>query len=305
MRVTQKVRKIISHYEGENPGVKQNLARILMHGKLSGTGKMVILAVDQGFEHGPRTFVSQPAAFDPHYHYQFAVDGGLSAYAAPLGWLEAGAESYLGAVPTILKINSSNSLYGKENAPDQAITASIDDALRLGCSAIGFTIYPGSDASLDMMEELRDLSAQARACGLAVVVWSYARGAVSKQGETATDVIAYGAHIACLLGAHIVKVKLSTDYLEIPEAKKLYLDHVKVDTQKERVEHVVQSCFNGRRIVIFSGGETKAADNVVQDAKAIMQGGGFGSIIGRNFFQRPKPEALEMLSQIIDVFKGK
>lgn len=305
MRVTQKVRKIISHYEGENPGVKQNLARILMHGKLGGTGKMVVLAVDQGFEHGPRTFVSQPAAFDPHYHFQFAVDGGLSAYAAPLGWLEAGVESYLGAVPTILKINSSNSLYGKENAPDQAITASIDDALRLGCSAIGFTIYPGSDASLEMMEELRDLSAQARACGLAVVVWSYARGAISKQGETATDVIAYGAHMACLLGAHIVKVKLSTDYLEMPEAKKLYQDHIKIDTQKARVEHVVQSCFNGRRIVIFSGGEAKAADNVVGDAKAIMQGGGFGSIIGRNFFQRPKPEAFEMLSQIVDVFKGK
>lgn len=304
MRVTQKVQKILSQYEGENPGVKQNLARILMHGELGGTGKMVILAVDQGFEHGPRTFVNNPEAFDPHYHFQFAVEGGLSAYAAPLGWLEAGSETYLGAVPTILKINSSNSLYGPENAPDQAITASIEDALRLGCSAIGFTIYPGSEASLEMMEELRDLSAQARACGLAVVVWSYARGAVSKPGETAADVIAYGAHMACLLGAHIVKVKLPTDHLEIPAAKKLYQDHVKIDTQTARVEHVVKSCFNGRRIVIFSGGETKAADNVVQDAHDIMEGGGFGSIIGRNFFQRPKPEAMKMLSEIIDVFKG-
>ena len=304
MRVTEKVQKILSQYEGENPGVKQNLARILMHGELGGTGKMVILAVDQGFEHGPRTFVSNPDAFDPHYHFQFAVDGGLSAYAAPLGWLEAGAETYLGAVPTILKINSSNSLYGPDNAPDQAITASIEDALRLGCSAIGFTIYPGSDASLEMMEELRDLSAQAKACGLAVVAWSYARGAVSKPGETAADVIAYGAHMACLLGAHIVKVKLPTDHLEIPAAKKLYQEHVKIDTQTARVEHVVKSCFNGRRIVIFSGGEAKAAENVVQDAHDIRQGGGFGSIIGRNFFQRPKPEAMKMLSEIIDVFKG-
>lgn len=304
MRLTQKVQKILSHYEGESPGVKQNIARILMHGKLAGTGKVVILAVDQGFEHGPRTFVNNSDAFDPHYHFQFAVDGGLSAYAAPLGWLEAGSESYLGAVPTILKINSSNSLYGSENAPDQAITASVDDALRLGCSAIGFTIYPGSDASLNMMEELRELSAQARACGLAVVVWSYARGAVSKPGETAADVIAYGAHMACLLGAHIVKVKLPTEFIEISAAKKLYQDYVKVDTQKARVEHVVKSCFNGRRIVIFSGGEAKAVDNVVQDAQDIMQGGGFGSIIGRNFFQRPRPEALKMLSEIVDVFKG-
>lgn len=305
MQLTQKVRKILSFYEGETPGVKQNLARILMQGKLKGTGKMIILAVDQGFEHGPRTFVANPDAFDPHYHFQFAVEGGLSAYAAPLGWLEAGAESYLGAIPTILKINSSNSLYGKDNAPDQAVTASIHDALRLGCSAIGFTIYPGSDTSLEMMEELRELSAEARACGLGVVVWSYARGAISKQGETAADVIAYGAHMACLLGAHIIKVKLPTQHLEMAEAKKLYEEHVKIDTLKARVEHVVQSCFHGRRMVIFSGGEAKAADQVIQDAQAIQQGGGFGSIIGRNFFQRPKAESLKMLTEIIETFKGK
>lgn len=304
MRITQEVLKILSQYEGENPGVKQNLARILMHGKLAGTGKMVILAVDQGFEHGPRTYVTNPAAFDPHYHFQFAVEGGLSAYAAPLGWLEAGVETFLGKVPTILKINSSNSLYGKENPPNQAVTATIGDALRLGCVAIGFTIYPGSDASLEMMEELRDLSAHARACGLGVIVWSYARGALSKPGETAADVIAYGAHMACLLGAHIVKVKLPTDYLEMPEAKQLYQQYVRTDSQRARVEHVVQSCFNGRRMVIFSGGETKTTDQVLQDARDICEGGGYGSIIGRNFFQRSKPEALKMLAEIVEIFKG-
>lgn len=304
MYLTEKVRKILSWYEGEIPGVKQNLARIFMHGRLGGTGKMVVLAVDQGFEHGPRTFVSNPAAFDPHYHFQFALDGGVSAYAAPLGWLEAGCDSYLGAVPTILKINSSNSLYDKGNPPDQAVTASINDALSLGCSAIGFTIYPGSDASLEQMEELRELSAEARACGLGVVVWSYARGSISKQGETAADVIAYGAHMACLLGAHIIKVKLATEHLETPEAKKLYEQHVKIDTLKDRVAHVVQSCFNGRRVVIFSGGEAKAPENVVQDAQAIMQGGGFGSIIGRNFFQRPRSESLKMLDEIVDIYSS-
>lgn len=303
MRLTQKVKKILANYEGENPGVKQNLARFLMSGKLAGTGKMMILAVDQGFEHGPRTFVMNPKAFDPHYHYQFAVEAGVSGYAAPLGALEAGCETYLGAVPTILKINSSNSLLAKENAPDQAVTASIADALRLGCSAIGFTLYPGSDQSLELIEEIRELAAEARACGLAVIMWSYPRGAVSKDGETGLDVIAYGAHMACLLGAHIVKVKLPTEYLEMAAATKLYQQHVSSKTLTERVQHIVQSCFNGRRMVIFSGGEAKEASSVIADAQAIHQGGGFGSIIGRNCFQRPKLEALAMLNEITAIFK--
>lgn len=303
MRLTQKVKKILSYYEGETPGIKLNLARIMMQGKLAGTGKILVLAVDQGFEHGPRTFVTNPAAFDPFYHYQLAIDAGLSAYAAPLGWLEAGVETYLGAVPTILKINSSNSLLAQENAPDQAVTATINDALRLGCSAIGFTIYPGSDQSLEMIEELRELAAEAKACGLAVIVWSYARGSISKTGETAADVIAYGAHMACLLGAHIVKVKLPTEHVEMAVTKKVYEQHVKTGTLVERVQHVVQSCFNGRRMVIFSGGEAKATDDVLVDINAIMQGGGHGSIIGRNCFQRPKTEALKMLSDISEIFK--
>lgn len=303
MRLTQKVKKILAHYEGENPGVKQNLARFLMSGKLAGTGKMVLLAVDQGFEHGPRAFVMNPAAFDPHYHYRFAVEAGVSGYAAPLAALEAGSETYLGAVPTILKINSSNSLLSKDHFPDQAVTASISDALRLGCSAIGFTIYPGSDQSLEMMEELRDLAAEARACGLAVIVWSYARGSMSKVGETALDVIAYGAHMACLLGAHIVKVKLPSDSVEMPAATALYQQHVNGKTMADRVAHVVQSCFNGRRMVVFSGGDTKEASEVIADARSIHQGGGFGAIIGRNCFQRPAVEAKLMLENIVTEFK--
>jgi class I fructose-bisphosphate aldolase len=304
MRVTQRVKKILSTYESDNPGTKVKLAQLMMHGRLGGTGKMIILPVDQGFEHGPRTFVSNPAAFDPHYHFQMAVDAGLAAYAAPLGWLEAGADTFAGMIPTILKINSSNSLYSKDNAPDQAITGSIDDALRLGCSAIGFTIYPGSDASLDMFEEIQELAAEAKACGLAVVIWSYARGDISKTGETAIDVIAYGAHMAALLGAHIIKVKLPSEHLEHEEAKRQYIQHkIKIDTMEDRVRHVVQSCFNGRRLVIFSGGEAKDLKSIYADAKAISAGGGNGLIIGRNSFQRPREEALEMLNGLTSIFK--
>jgi class I fructose-bisphosphate aldolase len=304
MKLTPAVRRILDHYEGERPSVKINLARMLMHGHLSGTGKLMILAVDQGFEHGPRTFVMNPSAFDPLYHYEFAVKGGMSAYAAPLGWLSAGSESYLGAVPTILKLNSGNSLYDKSNPPDQAITASIDDALYLGCSAVGFTIYPGSGASCDQMEEIRELAHEARAHGLAVIVWSYPRGGeLTKDGETALDVIAYGAHMACLLGAHIVKVKIPTNHLGMVSAKPLYEKFVDTKTPESCIRHIVESCFKGRRLVIFSGGETKNIAAVYEDARTVAKGGGHGVIIGRNCFQRPLEEGLSMLKGIEEILK--
>lgn len=308
MRATRIVQKILGNYEGENPGVKANLCRMLMQGKLGGTGKMIILPVDQGFEHGPaRTFAANPAAYDPHYHYQLALDAGLNAYAAPLGMIEAGADTYAGQIPTILKVNSANSLMSGTAGKNQAITGSVDDALRLGCAAIGFTIYPGSDCALDMFEEISAMREEAAAKGVATVIWSYPRGeAVTKDGETAIDVAAYAAQIAALLGAHIIKIKLSTDHLMLPEAKKVYEDQkIDIASQAERVKHCMQSSFNGRRIVVFSGGAKKGADSVYDDARAIRDGGGNGSIIGRNSFQRDRNEALAMLAKLVDIYKGK
>lgn len=308
MRVTQKVKKILSWYESDNPGTKANLAKMMMTGKLAGTGKMVILPVDQGFEHGPaRSFAANPDAYDPHYHFQLAVDAGLNAYAAPLGMIEAGADSYAGAIPTILKMNSCNSLFNAGSAPDQALTATVGDALRLGCTAIGFTIYPGSDLMFNMFEEIKEMIEEAKAVGLAVVIWSYPRGGnLSKEGETAVDICAYAAHMAALLGAHVIKVKLPTDHLELPEAKKVYLEEkIDVSTMAKRVAHVKQTTFGGKRIVIFSGGAAKDTDSVLDDIRSIHQGGGEGSIIGRNAFQRSKPEALELLNTIVDIYKGK
>jgi class I fructose-bisphosphate aldolase len=304
MKMTPKVRKILSCYESDNPGTKANLARILMQGRLGGTGRLVILPVDQGFEHGPaRSFAPNPAAYDPHYHFQLAVDAGLSAYAAPLGMIEAGADSFAGQIPTILKVNSSNSLAA---AKDQAVTGSVGDALRLGCSAIGFTIYPGSEHCFEMMEEIRDMAEEAKSAGLAVVVWSYPRGGgLSKEGETAMDITAYAAHMAALLGAHIIKVKPPTEFLEQAEAKKVYeKEKIDISSLSKRVAHVVQSCFNGRRLVVFSGGAAKDMQGILDEVRAIRDGGGTGSIIGRNTFQRPREEALKMLDQIIRISKG-
>ncbi len=308
MRATRIVQKILGNYEADNPGVKANLCRILMQGKLGGSGKMIILPVDQGFEHGPaRTFAPNPAAYDPHYHFQLAIDAGLNAYAAPLGMLEAGADTFAGQIPMILKANSANSLIPSEAPNDQAITACVDDALRIGASAIGFTVYPGSSAALDMFEEISAMREEAASKGIATVIWSYPRGeALDTAGETAADISAYAAQIAALLGAHIIKVKLSTDHLSLGAAKKVYEDEkIDISTQAARVADVMKSSLNGRRIVVFSGGSKKGADSVYDDARAIRDGGGNGSIIGRNTFQRSREDAMDMLGKLVDIYKGK
>jgi fructose-bisphosphate aldolase, class I len=304
MQITPKVKEILSWYEGESPGVKGNLARLLMHGRLAGSGKLVILPVDQGYEHGPaRSFASNPAAYDPHYLYQLALDAGLSGYAAPLGLLEQGADTYAGQLPTILKLNSANSLAAE--GADQAVTASVKDALRLGCVGIGFTIYPGSDACYDMMEEIRDLSREAKAHGLIAVVWSYPRGGkVSKgAGETALDIVAYAAHMAALLGANIIKVKPPTDKLDLDAAKKVYeAEDIDRSTMAARIRHVMQCAFAGKRLVVFSGGEAKDTEGLLNEIRQIRDGGASGSIIGRNSFRRPKAEALDLLDEVIKIY---
>ncbi len=305
MRITQRVKKILDRYESDNPGTKANLARILMEGKLGGSGKLVILPVDQGFEHGPaRSFAPNPPAYDPHYHFQLAIEAGLSAYAAPLGMIEAGADSFAGAIPTILKVNSSNSL---ATSKDQAVTGSVADALRLGCAAIGFTIYPGSEYAFEQMEELRELAEEAKSVGLAVVVWSYPRGpGLDKAAETALDICAYAAHMAALMGAHIIKVKPPTEVVSLDAAKKVYEKQgIDRSTLARRVEHVVQSAFAGRRLVVFSGGESTGTEELYETVRGLRDGGASGSIIGRNTFQRPKDEALAMLAKIIDIYQGR
>ena len=305
--MTERVREILSWYGSDTPGTRTNIARLLNHGRLGGTGRFVILPVDQGFEHGPaRSFASNPPGYDPRYHFDLALAAGCNAYAAPLGFLEAGAADYAGEIPLILKLNNSDSLL-EGSDPCPAVTASVDDALRLGCVAIGFTIYPGSALRNEMYGQLRALAEEAKRKGLAVVVWSYPRGSgLSKEGETAIDVAAYAAQIAAQLGAHIIKVKLPTAHIEQAAAKKVYeKERIPIATLAERVRHVVQSAFNGRRIVIFSGGEAKETSAILDEVRAIRDGGGFGSIIGRNSFQRPREEAIKFLNTVMDIYAGK
>ena len=308
MRMTNNVKKILSNYESDNPGVKANLARILMSGKLGGTGKLVILPVDQGLEHGPaRSFAKNEIAYDPHYHFKLAINAGLSAFAAPLGMLEAGASTFAGQIPLIMKLNSSNSLSREKDAPSQAITGSVSEAVRLGCSAVGFTIYPGSDDALNMISEIQEIALEAKDSGLAVVVWSYPRGGnISKNGETAIDIVSYAAHMAALVGAHIIKVKPPTSHIELEEARKVYeSENIPIEKLSDRIRHVVQSCFQGRRLVVFSGGTAKDEVSLLNEIKDLYLGGASGSIIGRNSFQREYDEALSLLNKITTIYKGK
>ncbi len=302
--LTDRVKQILSWYSSDSVGVKTNLARMMNHGALAGTGKFVILPVDQGFEHGPaRSFAPNPAGYDPDYHAQLAVDAGCNAYAAPLGSLEMSADKLAGQVPLILKLNNSDTL-AKMNDACSAVTASVKDAVRLGCVAIGYTIYPGSGARNVMYEELRELVREAKDSGLPTVVWAYPRGALSKDGETAIDVVAYAAQISCQLGAHVVKVKPPKDFIEQAEAKKVFEKYaIPTKTLTDRVRHVVQSAFNGKRIVIFSGGEAKGTDELLGEVRELAAGGGFGSIMGRNAFQRPRPEALKLLGDVMEIFR--
>jgi len=304
--MNDRIREILAHYDGLNPGVRTQLARMLGHGTTAGTGRMVILPVDQGFEHGPaRSFAPNAAGYDPDYHFRLAVEAGCNAYAAPLGFLRASAGKFAGEVPLILKLNNHETLFD-ERDPISVQTGSVHDALQLGCCAIGYTIYPGSELGPAMYEQLRELIEEAHDAGLAVVVWSYPRGSqLSKDGETAIDVVAYAAQIAAQLGADIIKVKLPTDHIEQDAARKVYeKEAIPIGTLTERVRHVVQSAFDGKRIVIFSGGGKTTDDAILEQVTAIRDGGGFGSIIGRNSFQRPKKDAIALLKAIMKVYQG-
>lgn len=304
MHATPEVKRILGHYEGEASALLANLGRILMHGALGGTGRVVILPVDQGFEHGPgRSFAPNPDGYDPHYHYRLALDADLSAFTAPIGLLQAGIDTFAGRVPLILKLNGGMSW---STVKDQAVTASVRDAQRLGCTAVGFTMYPGGDAQYGMMEELREIILEARAAGLPTVVWSYPRGgALAKEDETALDVTAYAAHLAALVGAHVIKVKPPTAHLAQKEAAAVYAEQgVPAETLSDRVRHVMQAAFNGRRIVVFSGGSAKGRDALLAEVGEVARGGGHGSIIGRNSFQRQKPDAIALLSSIVDIYRN-
>ncbi len=292
---------ILSNYSSSSPGVKSNIARLLNAGRLGGTGKLLILPVDQGIEHGPaKSFSTNTRAFDPFYHPYIALKAGLSGYAAPIGMMEVIADSYAYKIPLILKLNSSDSLYPKEfEGENQAITSSVKDAVRLGCAAVGFTIYPGSSKSFSMIEQARDVIREANLHGLPSIVWAYPRGAGIVRGhETAIDIIGYAVHIAATIGAHIIKTKIPSNKVA-DDSNDINCD---INSTSSRIEYIMKCAFDKKRIVLFSGGASKDISLLKEEIIAIKAGGGNGSIIGRNTFQRPEEESIAMLEEIISIY---
>lgn len=303
----ERVAEILSWYPALTNAQRQNLLRFINYGRIGGTGKFVILPVDQGFEHGPgRSFEPNPPGYDPVYHAKLAIEAGCNGYAAPLGAIEAAADVIAAAnLPTILKINSHDLMMPDAEDPFPAVTAWVDDALRLGCAAVGFTIYPGSVHSREMYQQVREMVADARKAGLVVVLWAYPRGSglPSKDVENAVDVVCYAVHIAAQLGAHIIKCKPTSGVIGLPEhIKRKTYEGVPIDTLADRTKLVVKSAFDGHRIVINSGGEAKGDEEVLEEVRQLAAGNSFGSIVGRNAFQRPKEKGIELLHKIQDIY---
>jgi|694.fasta_scaffold23319_6 class I fructose-bisphosphate aldolase len=302
----ERVKEILSWYKYTNTSEQQkNLSKILNYGRIGGTGKVMILPIDQILEHGPgRAFEPNPIMYDPLEQAQFAVDGGFNAYAAPLGSLERGYEILARHnVPTILKVNSHTLMIPDNENPKPSIHSWVDDAVRLGCSAVGFTLYPGSIHSNEMEQQARMLIADARKAGLITILWIYPRGAgLIKGQERAVDIIAYGVALGVSLGAQIIKVKLPIDSYGLSSNQEMRIyDNVPTETLTDRIKLVMKAAYNGHRIVIHSGGDYATAETLESEIRAIREGGAFGSIMGRNAFQRPTEEALNLIKNLQDI----
>ncbi|MBL0725400.1 MAG: class I fructose-bisphosphate aldolase [Alphaproteobacteria bacterium] len=323
------------NYGAEPTKCIENLYNILLGGPVNvKKPRIIILPVDQGFEHGPhRSFEKNKKGFDPLYLYKLASYNHLSAFAAPLGMLQLLRSNLLShdnlnpndaplgfRVPLVLKINSNDyfTACDVDTDPSQAIIATVDDAVTLGCAGIGVTIYPGSKNFQHMLEKLTPIIKEAKEKGLVVIVWAYPRGSCLNRSNNemqksaapnALDVVSYAAHIACLIGAHIVKVK-------IPSEKKTYWNDVMLSNELKELSHsersdrnkfcireIKKSCFDGRRIVIFSGGTYVKSNNEILDSvRDVNHEDGNGSIIGRNVFQREWKEACGLTREIIELY---
>jgi fructose-bisphosphate aldolase, class I len=277
------------------PGKKARLRRLLYEFG-PGNGTLMLLPIDQGIEHGPRDFFPNPASKDPFYQFDLAAEAGYSALACQIGMAEKYYPDYAGEVPLILKVN------GKTDIPpsDQALStcnASVEDAVRLGADAVGYTLYVGSPRQGEDLEQLRQVREDCDRFGMPLVVWSYPRGeAVDKKGGQNTFyAIDYAARMAMEMGADVVKLNMpKIDPARDKDAQSPY-NEMEV-TQEEAIRQCVESA--GRSLVVLSGGSKADDETVLGNTEMIMQAGGSGVIFGRNVWQRERSEALEIVAKI-------
>lgn len=267
-----------------------------------GNGKLLILPIDQGLEHGPIDMFANPESIDPDFQFRLAVEGAFSAIALHIGLAEKYAGKYAGEIPIVLKLN------GKTNIPsdDEALsplTASVEDAVRIGADAVGYTLYVGSPNQVADFTQLRQVRQDATRFGLPLIVWSYPRGRAIelKGGRDSLYAVDYAARVANELGADVVKLNVpATDPNKKADQPSPY-DSMELD-YGERVRKVVESA--GKTMTIFSGGSKIGDEDVLKKAKICMENGARGLIFGRNIWQRDWEDALDMTSKIKKLMKN-
>ncbi len=301
MRVTQRVKKLLSLYESDNPGTKTALARVLMEGKLAGSGRALILPIDHSFSKG---LIPNPAGSDPQYHFQLAVDAGLSALAAPMRMLEAAADAFAGSMPLILQMNSGEAFAHHTSDGHSPIRASLRDALRLGCAGVACTINPTQDKTSAAFEDIVQLVEEAKSYGLFAMIWASADSGAAGS-ETALDGVSHAAGVASAIGAHLVCVKVPASHLENSVAAADPVRALVTAPLSDRVRHVRKSCGNGRRIVVFAGEDIVADSDLFEDIRGIRDGGGHGYVLPANSLYRPYDPALQILDESVRIYQGK
>ena len=280
------------------PGKRARLRRLLFEFG-PGNGTLMLLPIDQGIEHGPRDFFPNPASKDPDYQFRLAAEAGYSALACQIGMATKYYPDYAGQVPLILKVN------GKTDIPSSAkafstCNASVEDGVRLGADAIGYTLYVGSPRQDEDLAQLRQVRQDCDRFGMPLIVWSYPRGEAvdAKGGANSFYAIDYAARMAMEQGADIVKLNLpKIDPDKDRDAPAPYND-LEI-SQEDAVRQVVASA--GRSLVVLSGGSKIDDDELLQQTRFIMEAGGSGVIYGRNVWQRSHPEAIEIIEQVKEI----
>jgi fructose-bisphosphate aldolase, class I len=280
------------------PGKRARLRRLLFEFG-PGNGTLLFLPIDQGIEHGPRDFFPNPASKDPEYQFRLAAEAGYSAIACQIGLAEKYYPDYAGQVPLLLKVN------GKTDVPssDDALStcnASVEDAVRLGADAVGYTLYVGSPRQDADLEQLRQVRQDCDRFGMPLVVWAYPRGAAldKKGGQTTFYAIDYAARMAMEMGADVVKLNMPKIDPEKDKLTPAPYNEMEV-SQEEAVRQVVESA--GRSLVVLSGGSRIDDDKLLEQTRYIMEAGGSGVIYGRNVWQRGHSEATEIIEQIKEI----
>jgi class I fructose-bisphosphate aldolase len=284
---------------GLSPGKKARLRRLLYHHGPGG-GTLLVLPIDQGLEHGPVDFFVNPAALDPEYQFQLAKDGNFSAIALHIGLAEKYYHEFAGEVPLILKLNGKTSI-PPDNEAFSALTGSVEDAVRLGADAVGYTVYVGSPAQDRDFDQFSEVREEADRFGMPVIVWAYPRGdSVAKRGgKESLYAVDYAARVALELGADIVKVnypvRSEKDSQSPPPYNTLDL------TPEASFRKVVESA--GRALVLVSGGEKVGDAELLEKVRSSMHAGATGIIFGRNLWQRPRADALALTRQLHAIFR--